>query len=239
MKKLLCLFSLFVLALPSFAQEPVLLVDERQGLTPAQPSESELQSYRQVVRSTAAEHANAVGCDAAPELVGVAGGRFTDDQRQQQAFLLRYCRSEGVNVLWGLVVEDRERVVRHVTFPSTGVTALEALPDLNADGRQELLFNGGDTSMGITVSTVSIVSFADGEARDLGSLRTYRNKCGAYQPSAPVKEAVRLEAVPGDRPRFFVTRYGTESCESEDFSVFDERERTELERREHPYKSVQ
>jgi len=93
--------------------------------------------------------------------------------------------------------------VAHVPFVTTAY-GLHAVPDLDGDGRTELMIEDGDYGQGVGDYTGSFVTIAPG-GRDLRWLGTYHigsEDCGTVRDRVR-REGYALFVRPGPRPRFF------------------------------------
>lgn len=138
---------------------------------------------------------------------GPAEGSFTRPGARQRAYLYWYCNvSRVMGGLGGIAVVEDGRVAAHVPFPTTAY-GLEAVPDLDGDGRSEMMMEDGDYGQGIGFYVASFASVAPGgrELRWLGTYDIGGDDCGTVRDRVR-REGVALLVRPGPRPRFFRQR---------------------------------
>lgn len=142
-------------------------------------------------------------------ILAAAAGAFTRGGADQQAVLY-------VMSLWprccpkmGLAIVEDGRLVRNVAFEGIA-QELSAVPDLDADGRDELVYVGEFGMGGQTSRTLTLVTFDDAGLVERGSTSIYDGTCATGRPDAQ-SEAARVLALPG--PTFTVERYAQASCE--------------------------
>lgn len=145
------------------------------------------------------------------QVMAVADGAFTEPGADQQAVL--YLMS-----LWprccpkvGLAVIQDGRLVRNVAFESVA-QELQAVPDLDGDGRDELVTTGTFGMGGQNTTGITLVSFGDEGLSEWGATTTRDEACAAEQPGGT---AARVTALPG--PVFTIERYTQPSCEAADW----------------------
>ncbi len=94
---------------------------------------------------------NGIACDPEREAIRIidrAEGGFTGADLKQQAILFNFC-SRGHNFGEnGIAVIGRERVDALVVYAGAWENSIEVLPDINGNGRAEIVVSAGGTNMG-------------------------------------------------------------------------------------------
>jgi hypothetical protein len=143
------------------------------------------------------------------EVKGTATGAFTEPGVQQRAVLYLMSRIPRGFPKLGLAILEGDRLVRNIAFTSTAHT-LWAVPDIDGDGRDEIVFAGMFMMGGQVTRGVTLASFGEDGVNELGSVVTYESACGAgYEGSS----AVRISVVRGSE--IMIERFEQPSCESE------------------------
>lgn len=141
-------------------------------------------------------------------VLAVADGAFTEPGAAQQAVLYvmsfepRCCPNMGI-----AVIQDGQ-VVRNVAFANPG-QQLRAIPDLDGDGRNELVTIGSFGMGGQNTTGFTLLSFGDAGLVERSGPSILDESCGAMQEGG---SAARVTAAPG--PVFTIERFGMVSCES-------------------------
>ena len=141
-------------------------------------------------------------------VVAVADGAFTEPGAAQQGVLYamsfepRCCPSMGI-----AVIQDGQ-VVRNVAFANPA-GELRAIPDLDGDGRDELVTIGSFGMGGQNTTGFTLLSFSDAGLVERSGPSILDESCGAMQEGG---SAARVTAAPG--PVFTIERFGMVSCES-------------------------
>jgi hypothetical protein len=94
--------------------------------------------------------------------------------------------------------------------------ALGALPDINDNGRQEILLRNWFTGQGVTEDAFSIIELGTGEARNLGRFAGGVDACGTGRDDASA-EAYRYWVRPGSEPVYFRQRLVKDDCDSDEW----------------------
>lgn len=141
-------------------------------------------------------------------VLAVTEGAFTEAGASQQAVLYlmslwpRCCPKLGI-----AVIQDGA-LVRNVAFEASDQD-LAAAPDLDGDGRDELVLIGSFGMGGQESTSMTLVSFGDAGLRTWGGTSIQDTACAAMQEGGT---AARITAVPG--PAFTIERFSLVSCES-------------------------
>jgi hypothetical protein len=155
-------------------------------------------------------------------VMAAATGAFTRPDVHQHAVFFSMSKVPRGFPKRGLALIEGERLLRNFAFVSLD-DDVWALPDIDLDGRDELVF-GGSFGMGGQVSSgVTLVVLEEGGLRDLWTATVYESACGAgYEGSM----SARIQVVPGSA--IMIQRYIQPSCESETWQAAGEPERLEL-----------
>jgi hypothetical protein len=146
-------------------------------------------------------------------VMAVAEGSFTGSGAAQQAVLYlmslwpRCCPRMGI-----AVVEDGA-LVRNVAFEAP-TQEMTAVPDLDGDGRDELVLVGSFGMGGENSTSATLVSLADSGLRTWGGTMIQYDNCAAMQEGGT---AVRITGVPG--PEFTIERFSLASCETGEYQA--------------------
>jgi hypothetical protein len=196
------------------AAEPIVIADGRvyaEGV-----DVSDWSSRPPIQQAMAAARAHWQAQDPAYEeevrVLAVAEGAFTEPGASQQAVLYlmslwpRCCPKLGI-----AVVQD-DALVRNVAFEASDQD-LAAVPDLDGDGRDELVRTGSFGMGGQNSTSITLVSFGDAGLRTWGATGIQDDSCAAMQEGGT---AARITAVPG--PEFTIERFTLASCETGEYT---------------------
>ena len=141
-------------------------------------------------------------------VLATASGAFTRPGVEQHAVLYRMSLYPRGFPKKGLAVLEGERLVRNIAF-----TALHddvwALPDVDGDGRYELVFAQGFMQGGQVSQGIRLAVFGEEGLQDLGMVDTYESACGAgYEGST----SAEVWVVPGSP--MMIQQYSQSSCEA-------------------------
>lgn len=135
-------------------------------------------------------------------VMAAAEGAFTRPEATQTAVLYLASTEPRCCPKMGVAVIEADELVYHTAFEGT-FQRLRAVPDLDADGRDELALIGSFGMGGHNSTSLTLASFdAEGRLHDLGSMDLEENGCAAMREEA---HATRLRATPG--PTFYAQRY--------------------------------
>ena len=138
------------------------------------------------------------------EVLDLAEGAFTGPGKAQAAVLYRVGTAGACCVAGGLAIVQDGRLVRNVAL-GTGGNSLRSLPDVDGDGRDEIVFVGGGTGQGYTETSVFVEQLGDSGMERWGQAFVYRDNCGASEAGSAT--ATRLLVVPGPTPAFVAERF--------------------------------
>jgi hypothetical protein len=194
------------------AQAPIVLADGRSSESGTDAADWAARAP--VRRATEAARtywrAQDAGYEEDVRFFAVAEGAFTAPGARQQAVLYMMSPWPRCCPKMGLAVVEGDRLVRNVAFEHTAQT-LTAAPDLDGDGRDELV-STGEFGMGGQVSrSMTVMAFEDGGLSDWGGTGIFDSACAAG-PGDGGSMAARVLAVPG--PAFTIERYVQPTCES-------------------------
>jgi hypothetical protein len=105
------------------------------------------------------------------------------------------------------IIQDGD-LVRNVAFEASEQD-LAAVPDLDGDGRDELVRTGSFGMGGQETTSITLVSFGEAGLRTWGGTSIQDNACAAMQEGGT---AARITALPG--PEFTIERFSLASCET-------------------------
>lgn len=210
-----CLFMCAALVGGVQAQSPVEIADGRTARPEADVSSWEGASS--VLQALDAARKYWLARDASYEeevrVLATATGAFTTPGVEQQGVLYvmslwpRCCPKTGLAILEG------DQLVRNVAFESV-VQDLWAIPDLDGDGRNELVFDGTFGMGGQWSRSVTLVGFGEAGLRDLAGAMINDDACAAGVEGAT---AARLSFVPG--AEIMVEHFSKTTCEAETWDI--------------------
>jgi hypothetical protein len=138
-----------------------------------------------------------------PEAIDVARGSFTKPNSDQKAILYRYCETGHNFALNGIAVIENDRVVSHLVYEGARDNAIRALPDIDGNGRSEILIGSGGTNQGVTWETVTMIELSDTTAlTKFGHTEVLSDDCG-FDEKKGSATAYRLSVKPGAKPVFY------------------------------------
>lgn len=137
---------------------------------------------------------DAAGLDAAM-------GSFTRPASVQRAILYRYCTTGHNRAVNGIAVIENGQLAAHVLYEGGWDNAIGAIPDLNGNGRSEIIVASGGTNQGVTWKSIAVIEVSDGGVAKFGRLQTFSDDCGVNESCRA--EACRLSAKAGKAPVFY------------------------------------
>lgn len=201
----------------SSSSESIVVVD---GWEDEAPADADWTSWveRPAVRAAivgAREHwtAQDPGYEEEVRVLSVAEGSFTQPGVSEHAVLYlmglwpRCCPKVGLAIVDGALGSD-PRLVRNVAFEGT-VQQARAVPDLDGDGRNELVLVGQFGMGGYTSGSATLVAFGTDGFADRGTVGVYEGGCAAGRAE---ETATRVLATPGDPPAFTSETYTRTGC---------------------------
>lgn len=197
------------------AADTILIADGRSWGEAADVSDWATRAPVQQAMAAARGHWQAQDPDYEEEthVMAVAEGSFTGSGAPQQAVLYlmslwpRCCPRMGI-----AVVEDGA-LVRNVGFEAPA-QKLTAVPDLDGDGRDELVMVGSFGMGGENSTSATLVSLADSGFRTWGGSMIQYDSCAG---SGSGGMAARITALPG--PAFSIENYELVSCDSGEYRL--------------------
>jgi hypothetical protein len=151
------------------------------------------------------------GYEEETRVLAVAEGAFTEPGAHQEAVLYlmslwpRCCPKVGIAIL------QDGALVRNIAYEGSD-QRLEAVPDLDGDGRDELVVTGSFGMGGDNSTSISLVSFGDAGFRTWGGTGIQNDSCAAMREDG---SAARITAVPS--PAFTIERFTLASCETGEY----------------------
>lgn len=182
------------------------LYDGRRDLNPTVVSKTDEAVFKQEVlpaakRAWASRQSEcADGFGDQPEIRDVTTGSFTKPKSLQRAILYNYCTPAHAYAFNGIAIVENGRVVSHIVYQSDWQHAVAASPDVNENGKSELLVVSGTTNQGTTWATVTIIEFNGNEIQQYGFVETFSDSCGFNEKSGA--DAYRLLVKKGPEPEF-------------------------------------
>lgn len=148
-------------------------------------------------------------------LIGSVDGAFTRPDAKQRVIVYELCQTGNGFANNGIGVFENGRVVAHFVEEGGWHLEVRKAPDLNRNGRAELILEtGGGMHQGYTGSSVTVLEIGETEVADLGTYLAYTNECENYAPGKYCDRSYKLTASAGPQPSFFAQKFvnrGTES----------------------------
>jgi hypothetical protein len=211
MKKHLTIITLALLMPLALAQSTRILFDGRLNLKSAAPSTSEMQLLRREVLPAAARQWSKDCITPEFEVIDVTSGSFTRKGAKERVVLYRYCFVARQFTHMGIAIIERGRITHHWGYEGGMELAIGRLPDINQNGYNELIVDGSGSGTGETRSSVTILEFVRGQAKDYGSLEYYQDICGMRSDSIATTKRLFFKA--SSKPRFYAETYSSR-CET-------------------------
>jgi hypothetical protein len=140
-----------------------------------------------------------------------ASGAFTRPGAEQHAVLFMMSNIPHCCPPMGLAIVEDDRLVRNIAF-ITIAQSVRAIPDIDGDGRDELVFGGGYMGQGMVTEGVNLAAFGEEGLDDFGKASIFESVCGAgYGDEGAF--ASSLSVVSG--PEIIIEHYRQPSCDSE------------------------
>jgi len=142
-------------------------------------------------------------CTGGAEASGIdaAMGSFTRPASVQRAILYRYCMTGHNRAVNGIAVIENGQLAAHVVYEGGWDNAIGAVPDLNGNGRSEIIVATGGTNQGMTWKSIAIIELTDNSVAKFGRLQTFSDDCGVSDSCRA--EACRLSVKTGKAPVFY------------------------------------
>lgn len=197
--------------------EPVKIFDGRKDLGSREYSKEETSRVQAEFDRKKSEIKNKFGdkyCYEPEEekigLNGIAEGAFTKPNAKQKAFLYTLCSSGSSHFgVGGIIVFENDKAVSHYVYGENGLDqGMIVLPDINKDGRDELVLLDFQVHQGYGGGTISLVEFPDGNFNFIGSASIYSDDSGAAEDEKDTKaNAYDIFAQPAANPVFYRDSY--------------------------------
>jgi hypothetical protein len=215
------------------------IYDARRSANPSHLGPVERRAFYDVVIPAAriAMSGRRKECREVAEALDVASGSFTATGHYQHAILYRYCEITQHIHLNGVAIVEDGKIVAHVVFDGHE-SRIGALPDLNNNGRNEILISGSGGNMGEFYEWVSLVEILTAGVTKLGRFEVGGDGCGL--PSGKVFQySKRLLARKGPQPEFFAETYDKD-CKQERGHWIKQgtAQRVQLDKNESEYRAV-
>jgi hypothetical protein len=182
-----------------------LVFDPREPVQTAPATRAEIALLDRVVRPAAVRFwRNEHECHGEITVIDAVAGSFTRTGAAQRAILYSWCQPAAAIGFGGIAIVERGRVVAHLS--EGGVPwDLARAPDVNGDGRDELLLQDGHMVMGWQEDALTLLSVTPSGVVTRG-FNIRQQDCGVEEPKVG-QNAWLLYVVPGSRPRFSQRRY--------------------------------
>jgi hypothetical protein len=201
---------LLAFAASVFAQGPVVLYNPLSKLSETNHTDADEQLAREkLVPKARTRWSDDESCDGSNlNIVGAVDGSFTRTGAKQRALIYEMCQTGNGFANNGLAVMENGRVVAH--FTAEGGWSLEAarIPDLNKNGRDEIVIEtGGGMHQGYTGSSITVLELSETTVTELGTFLAYTNECESYAPNKFCDRSYKVTAARGVKPLFFAQKY--------------------------------
>jgi hypothetical protein len=141
---------------------------------------------------------------------GAAAGAFTKAGARQKAFLYEFCQTENAFANNGIVVLEDGRVVAHFVYEGAQTAGLDALPDINGNGRDELLItNYGGMHQGISATGIDVLEFSNGAMAisEIGATQIDYDASGASEDGKGAVYSYKISVARGAQPVFYREKF--------------------------------
>jgi len=141
-------------------------------------------------------------------IVGAVAGSFTRKGAAQRAIVYELCQTGNGFANNGIAVVENGAVAAHFTYEGGWNLNLKRVPDINANGLDELVIEiGGGLHQGYTGSSIMIVEVLPTAVKELGSYLVFTNECDIYVEEKYCDRSYKLTVTPGARPAFVSQKY--------------------------------
>lgn len=194
-------------------RSPIAIADGRLGPPSADVSKWEASLAVKQAIASARSHwsADEPGYDEAVHVMAAATGAFTRPDVEQHAVFYSMSNVPRGFPKRGLAILEGEQLVHNFAFVSL-YDDVWALPDIDGDGHDELVFGGGFGMGGQMTSGVTLAAPGEAGLRDLWTAEIFNSACDA-QAGYEGSTSARITVVPGSP--IMVQHFSQESCESE------------------------
>ena len=219
-------------SLAQSAEDAIVIVEGRTGVdTPGlessggqESAESRWATSSPVLQAIAAARsywsAEDSGFEEDLRVLDYASGSFTRSGAEQHAVLFKMSDQPRSFPPMGLAIVEGDRLVRNIAFV-TIAQSIRALPDIDADGQDELALHGAFVGQGMISRGVTLAEFGDEGLDDFASAITLESACNSdYRHYGA--SAARLSIVPGSE--ITVEHFRQESCDTETWEPVGEPE---------------
>ena len=229
-------FLFFICALSVFAQTSLTIYDPTE-VAPVIIREDEAVSIKQFALPKAKKiWSDNELCTEDFKITGAATGSFTKKDAAQKAFLYEYCQTGNGWANDGIVVTEDGKPVAHYTFEGSWTLDLQALPDINQNGTDELaVFISGGMHQGISGTAVVLLEFSRNGLRELGSTQTALYGCDGEDAKPPCDYEYKITAKPGATPIFYRQKM---TGEGKKRKIIGKLQKVSLEKTSAEYKAV-
>jgi len=172
---------------------------------------------------------NGIFCDPERDVIRIidrAKGGFTGPGLEQQAILFTFCspgHNFGEN---GIAVIGRDRVEALIVYSGAWENDIEALPDINGNGRAEMVVAAGGTNMGEHWGVIGIIELGADGVTAFGRSETYHSDCDTEHASGT--EAAVLSAKAAKEAVFYRQAFRQGCAAGDPWRQSGERQRVEL-----------
>ena len=188
--------------------QPVVLADGRSEGAPASEWSGGA-AFRQAVDAASTYwRGRSTDYEEDIQVMDVAEGGFTEAGATQQAVLYLMSPWPRCCPKMGIALIENDRLLLNLAFEQ-GEQTLDAVPDLNGDGRNEIVFTGGFGMGGQVTRSMMLTTFGPSGIEDLMGDLIYDSSCGAGAGGG-VSHASRVLASPG--PALTIERF-TQPCD--------------------------
>jgi hypothetical protein len=141
-------------------------------------------------------------CEESFEPAGVVEGSFSKAGTTQRLIFYQFCQT-GNGLGWaGLILIENNRVVGNYVADAGWVVGLKSLPDINADGLNEVaLYYSGGMHQGAGGTGVDIVELGPGGPKGIGWFQAE-----SFSDTGPVI-GYKVTVKPGANPAFYRERH--------------------------------
>lgn len=201
--------AFFAIAVPAFAQVPVVIYDPlRKGPEKNFTADEQLVKTK-ILPKIKTRWSDDGRCDGSDlNVIGAVDGSFTKKSAQQRAIVYEMCQTGNGFANNGIAIVENGSVVIHFTTEGGWNLDVVRLADINKNGLDELAVEtGGGMHQGYTGSSLTVLEISPASVRSLGTFLVYTNECENGGPDEFCDQRYKVTARSGTVPVFSRQKY--------------------------------
>ena len=209
-KSFLWLLKLFFgTAIFAFGQTTQVIYDPVK--TPSQMKVSRTEESlikRSALPKARQEWKNNENCGEDFRIVDAVTGSFTRKRAAQKAFVYEFCQTGNGWANNGLVIVESGKVIAHFVEEGGWNMGLQALPDINKNGLDELVVEtSGGMHQGKIGGSITILEISTAAVREFGSTLAFSNECDAEESTEDCDRSYKITVKPALKPIFYREKF--------------------------------